>query len=161
MWSSHPMRRKDRLVTKEEATALLEQAEYGVLASASGQGVPLATPLSFVLLDGAIYFHSAMKGHKVDNLAAQNRVCFCVVGPTKPLIDDSGDFTTLYSSVLAHGAAHTVEDAAEKQKALLALCEKYIPGHPDLAQADIDKSGKITRVVRIDIDELSGKAKKT
>lgn len=160
MWSSHPMRRRDRLLSQEEATTLLEGGEYGVLASAGAEGIPLATPLSYVLLDGALYFHCAMKGQKLDNIAAQPRVCFCVVGPARAYIDDVGDYTTLFQSAVAHGSAHPVEDEAEKRRALLALCEKYVPGQPGMAAAAVEKSGKVTRVIRIDIDELTGKAKK-
>lgn len=157
MWKPVEIRRKDRIMTEERGAALLQEAEWGVLASASGEGLPLATPLSFVMIEGTLYFHCALKGHKLDNISAQPRVSFCVVGSTQPIYD--GDFTTYYESVVLHGRASLVADGDEKRQALMALCEKYLPAHMDKAPGDIERSNRATAVVRIDIDQMTGKAK--
>ncbi|MDL2294981.1 pyridoxamine 5'-phosphate oxidase family protein [Ruminococcaceae bacterium OttesenSCG-928-D13] len=159
MWQSVPMRRKDRALTKAEAEALLATGEYGVLASANGEGIPLATPLSYIYKDGAIYFHSAKKGQKIGNIAAQSRVSFCVVGKTQPDFAN-GDFTTYFESAVAHCTASLVTDEAEARKALEGLCEKYLPEFMDAFDAAMEKSFKVTAVVRIDVDELTAKAKR-
>ncbi|MDL2219421.1 pyridoxamine 5'-phosphate oxidase family protein [Ruminococcaceae bacterium OttesenSCG-928-O06] len=153
-----PMRRRDRALPADETLALLQAGEYGILATASAAGLPLATPLSYVLLDGALYFHCAKTGQKLDNLAAQPAVCFCVVGATRPVYDDN--FTTLYESVVVHGTAALVQDATEKYRALAALCQKYLPAHMHHAEADIAGSFSVTQVVRIAPEEITGKAKR-
>ena len=159
MWESTPMRRKDRLLPTEEAEKLLAGAEYGILASASGEGVPLATPLNFVYAGGNIYFHSAKQGQKLRNIAAQPRVSFCVVGKTQPVYED-GHFTTSYESAVVKGKAGFVEEGAEKTKILLALCQKYLPAHMDKADDYIAKGLAATCVVRVEIEQLAGKARR-
>lgn len=154
-----PMRRKDRAISEGEALAILEQGEWGILATADGDGVPLATPLSYVLLDGAVYFHCAKTGHKLANIDAQPAVCFSVVGPTRPALV-KGDFTTYYESTLVHGAAARVQNEAERRRVLMALCEKYMPGHGAEATEAIGRSGGATEVIRISIEQVSGKARR-
>lgn len=153
-----PMRRKDRQIPEAEARALLEKAEYGVLASASAEGLPYATPLSYVFLEGKIYFHCARTGQKVENISAMPDVCFCVVGATQPVYD--GSFSTFYESALAFGRACLVENTQEKTAALRALCEKYLPEHMDKADDDIAQSFARTALWCINVEYVSGKAKR-
>lgn len=53
------MRRKEKMISQEEVMEVLETAEYGVLSTVSGDGIPYGTPVNFVFMDGAIYFHCA------------------------------------------------------------------------------------------------------
>ena len=152
----YAMRRKDRLQGEEENLALLDKAEYGVLALADGRW-PYAVPLSFALMDGALYVHCAREGRKIDVLNANNRACFTVVGPTKPVYDHG--FSTYYESVMVFGKIVSVEEKEEKTRALVALARKYLPGDMDKADGDIERSFKRTAVYRIAIEQMSGKAK--
>lgn len=151
------MRRKDRRLPEERAWEVLRAGEYGILASVDTDGEPLATPLSFVVLDGAIYFHSARAGHKVDNLVNQPQVCFCVVGNTQPVYD--GNFTTLYESALAFGKARALEDQVEKQAVLRALCQKYLPQHMEKADEEIAGALSVTAVYKVEVSRITGKQK--
>lgn len=155
-----PMRRKDRAQGEAENFALLAKAEYGVLALAEGRQ-PYAVPLSFVLMDGALYFHCAREGRKVDAIAANSRGCFTVVGATKPVYD--GGFSTYYESVMVFGRVTPVDEndeRDEKTKALFALAEKYLPGDMDKAEDDIAHSFKRTAVYRMTTGQMTGKAKR-
>lgn len=156
MWTDVPLRRADRALSPEASQALLQAGRYGVLASADDAGLPLATPISYVLLEGALYFHCAATGHKLKNISARPEVCFCVVGCDEPLFN--GNFTTLYESVMIFGAAALVEDPAEKDRVLTALCEKYLPAHMAEAPENIQRNLPHTTVVRVDIRQISGKA---
>ena len=70
------MRRKEKMISQEEIMEVLEKAEYGVLSTVSGDGIPYGTPVNFVFMDGAIYFHCATEGHRLGNIAANDNVCF-------------------------------------------------------------------------------------
>lgn len=153
-----PLRRKDRAMPREDALALLARAEYGVLAVDEGKGWPYAVPLSFVLMDGALYVHSACEGRKIAALERNDRVCFTVVGATKPVYVT--DFTTYYESVVVQGRATPVTDEREKYESLIRLAEKYLPEHMDKAERDIRRSFKRTAVVKISLDLVTGKAKR-
>ena len=50
------LRRKDRAIPQEEAMAILNKAEYGVLSTVSEDRIPYGVPLNFCIIDGYIYF---------------------------------------------------------------------------------------------------------
>ena len=150
------LRRKDRAITEEEAIALLNKAEYGVLSTVSESGNPYGVPLSFCLIDNSIYFHCAVEGEKIDNMEQNNTVSFCAVGKTKVLPDQFG---TKYESVIVSGKVEEVFDE-NKQIALEGLLIKYSTDFFDKGMKYIESSGEKTRVFKIGIKKLTGKARK-
>jgi nitroimidazol reductase NimA-like FMN-containing flavoprotein (pyridoxamine 5'-phosphate oxidase superfamily) len=152
----HKLRRTERGITELEARDLLERCEYGTLSTCSSDGQPYGIPLSYCVLDNAIYFHCAVEGHKLDNLAADNRVSFCVVGVTEVLPDQ---FATRYESVVVTGRA-TEANGEEKQLALEGLLAKYSNGFRAEGLEYIKAMEARTRVFRVTIDELCGKARR-
>ena len=151
-----PVMRQDREIDRDEAIRLLAECEHGILATVDSDGQPYAVPLSYVFDDQCIYFHCATDGHKLDNIRANPAVSFCVVGKTKTL---PGEFATEYESAVAFGTASEIEDE-EKRAALVKLLEKYSPDFIASGQKYI--TGKIdkTRVVRIAVERISGKARR-
>jgi len=150
------IRRSDREITVQEAGALLDSAEYGVLSTVGPDGQPYGVPLNFVYRNGCIYFHAALTGHKLDNIRANARVSFCVVGSTKILPDK---FATEYESAVAFGIASEI-DGDERHDALVWLLEKYCPDFIEAGRQYIEQKDKATNVVKIAISHLSGKARR-
>jgi nitroimidazol reductase NimA-like FMN-containing flavoprotein (pyridoxamine 5'-phosphate oxidase superfamily) len=150
------IRRSDRAISESEGLAILEKGEYGILSTVSGDGQPYGIPVSYACKEGAIYFHCAPVGRKLDNLAANNRVSFCVVGRTVLLPEQFG---TKYESAIVFGNARELFDD-EKSQGLLALIEKYSPEYMEKGRQHIaDEAGK-TRVFKFDIDGISAKSRK-
>ena len=147
------LRRKDRELTSDLAAKLFSECEYGFLSTVDIDGLPYGIPLNYVFKDNCVYFHCALEGYKLDNIEANNKVSFCVVGKTRVVPDK---FAMLYESAIAFGA---VSEAFgdEKQDALVSLLEKYSPGYIEEGKKAIDAHGKETRVMRIDIDYMTGK----
>ncbi|MDD2853386.1 MAG: pyridoxamine 5'-phosphate oxidase family protein [Desulfuromonadaceae bacterium] len=150
------LRRNDRGLTESEALDLLVLGEYGVLATVSADGAPYGVPLSYCVIDYGIYFHCALEGHKLENLTADNRVSFCVVGATEVLPEK---FSTRYESVIVSGRVTEVFDA-EKQRGLEGLVAKYSAGFRDAGERYIATDSHKTRVFRVEIDAISGKARR-
>ncbi len=150
------MRRNDRQMTKTEAEEVLQNGEYGVLAVFGDEGYPYTVPLSYAYENGAIYFHSAMEGHKIDGVRAHSKVSFSVVGDTEVL---PGKFSTNFESVIAFGQAVELE-GEEKLVALMALIRKYSPDFLEKGEKYANHSGKDTIVVKIAIDHMTGKARR-
>jgi nitroimidazol reductase NimA-like FMN-containing flavoprotein (pyridoxamine 5'-phosphate oxidase superfamily) len=150
------LRRKDRAITEEEAMALLSRAEYGVLSTVSENGKPYGVPLNFCIIDRCIYFHCAVEGRKVGNIKQNKSVSFCTVGNTEILPDQFG---TKYESVIVSGEAEEVFDD-NKQMALEGLLHKYSSDFFDKGLKYIEALREKTRVFKIAIDHLSGKARK-
>ena len=149
------VRRKDRELSSCLAAKLFSECEYGILCTADMNGQAYGTPLNYVYKDNFVYFHCAVEGHKLENIKANKKVSFCVVGRTKILPDK---FATQYESAIAFGSASEVY-GSEKQDALLSLLEKYSSGFLEEGKKYIDKMGERTRVIRINIEHLTGKAR--
>ena len=151
------MRRQDKALPDQDVTLLLQDGEYGVLATAGRDGQPYGVPLNYVYMDGRIYFHCATVGQKLDNIAFNEKVSFTVVGRTEVL---PAEFSTGFESVIAFGTAEVVH-GDEWHKALMGLLEKYCADHIEAGRAYIEQHAKQTKVVRINLERVTGKAKMT
>lgn len=150
------IRRQDRAMQTSEAVRLLAAGEYGVLSTVGEDGQPYGVPLNYVYKNDAIYFHCAHVGHKIDNLARNPRVAFCVVGPTQVM---PAEFSTRYVCAMAFGVATEVQ-GDEWHDALTWLVEKYAPAFVAEGRNQITKKAQATKVVKIEIDHISGKARR-
>jgi nitroimidazol reductase NimA-like FMN-containing flavoprotein (pyridoxamine 5'-phosphate oxidase superfamily) len=150
------MRRQDRKIDDKEVIALLENAQYGVLSTTGSNGYAYGIPLSYAYTGGNIYFHSATEGQKLDNIGYNNKVSFCVVGNTTPLPQS---FSVNYESVVVFGKAVEAFDA-EKQAALEAIIAKYSPAFTAEGLKYIKNSSGKTRIFKIEIEHMTGKARK-
>jgi nitroimidazol reductase NimA-like FMN-containing flavoprotein (pyridoxamine 5'-phosphate oxidase superfamily) len=150
------IRRSDREISIQEVIDILDNAEHGVLSTVSKDGQPYGVPLSYVYKNESIYFHCAVNGHKLENIEYNSRVSFCVVGKTKVLPDKFG---TEYESAVVFGVASEV-DGSERHDALLWLLEKYCSDFIEEGKQYIEQKDKITKVFRIEIDQISGKARR-
>ncbi|MDR2945791.1 MAG: pyridoxamine 5'-phosphate oxidase family protein [Candidatus Adiutrix sp.] len=150
------MRRRDRQLGPDECRAILERGEYGVLATTDAEGQPYAVPLSFLFVKGYLYFHCACEGHKIDNLAANPKVSFAVVGRTDTVY--KGSYTVYYESVVAFGKVMPVTDDNEREAALRALTHKYYPANLDGLDEYLHKRLKSTAVYALDPEVITGKS---
>ncbi|MBI2265019.1 MAG: pyridoxamine 5'-phosphate oxidase family protein [Armatimonadetes bacterium] len=150
------IRRTDRAISETEAREVLRKAEYGVLSTVSKDGQPYGVPVSYSYAGDVIYFHSALEGHKLDNLQGNSRVSFCVVGKTEILPDK---FAVKYESAIIFGTASEAT-GDEKHKGLLELLRKYSPGFVEKGLQYLKKAGGNARVYKIVIESITGKARK-
>lgn len=150
------MRRKDRQLKESEAIEILKNNTYGVLSTINNEGYPYGVPLSYIFINNSIYFHSATKGQKLDNILDNSNVSFCVVGKTEILPDQ---FSTKYESVIVFGKAIEVVDD-EKNTALLDILNKYSTDYIEQGKVYIEKAIAATKVIKINIEHISGKSKR-
>jgi uncharacterized protein len=150
------MRRKDRLITDTETLSILEKGEYGILSTVSSDNEPYGVPVNYCLIGERMYFHCALEGRKIDNIIHNPNVSFCVVGKTEVLPDKFG---TNYESCIVQGVA-SESFGEEKQLALEGLVRKYSEDFVAEGLKYIDKLKDKTRVFKIRIESISGKARK-
>jgi nitroimidazol reductase NimA-like FMN-containing flavoprotein (pyridoxamine 5'-phosphate oxidase superfamily) len=150
------MRRKDRLLTDTETYSILEKGEYGILSTVSSNNEPYGVPVNFCLINECIYFHCALEGSKINNINNNPIVSFCVVGKTEVLPDKFG---TKYESCIVRGMA-SESFGEEKQLALEGLVHKYSKGYAAEGLKYIEKLKDKSRVFKISIEYISGKARK-
>jgi uncharacterized protein len=148
------MRRKEKKMPEAGAIKILQEGEFGTLATMGPDGYPYAVVVNYVLHENAIYFHTAHEGHKLSNIAFCERVCFSVVGYHKLLADK---FDTEYDSVVVFGTAHRVEDEAEKKNAYMWLVEKYSRAYRVQGTEHIAQASETASVYQIQIEHMTGK----
>lgn len=128
------MRRKQCEITDDkEICRVLTASTVGRLATLGADGYPYITPVNFVWWQGAIYFHSAPAGEKLDNMKREPRVCFEVDIPLSYLglgsmaQSDPCRLHQLYHCVIIRGQAAWLDDAEEKAEVLNALVRAHEP----------------------------------
>lgn len=152
----HQLRRHDRKMPDTDTQELLERGEYGILSICSQDGQPYGVPLSYCLLNNALYFHSAPEGRKVSLLAKHNHASFCVIGATQILPEK---FSTRYESVIVSGQVTEVE-GEEKLQGLEGLVTKYSHEYHGQGLQYIASDAVKTRVFKLSIDTICGKARR-
>jgi hypothetical protein len=155
MTNSRDIRRSDRALPEEEAREILARAEHGVLATIGADGWPYAVPVNHVLWGDVLYLHCAPEGHKLENIANDERVSYCAVASATTLPEK---LSTLYESAVAFGRAAIVTDPDEKRGALESLARRFCGSLTAEAEAVIRTDPSRTTVVRIRIERITGKA---
>ena len=150
------MRNSKRQLQDEDIVRILNEGEYGVLGTLGQNQYPYTTPISYVYLNNAIYFHCALEGHKLDNIEFNDKVSFCVVGKTKVLPEQ---FSTIYESTVIFGKASTVAESAEKKSVLIAIIDKYSPEFKKEGLEYIDRAITKANIVKIIIEHRSAKGR--
>jgi len=156
------IRRADRAITDDaEIADLLRRAEICRIAT-SVNDQPFISANTFWYDGEHIFFHTACEGRTPTNLQQNPRVCFEVDWcgrwlPAKTAIN----FSVEYTGVVVFGRARLLEGAAEKERALQGLLDKYFsdlkPGvdYRPITPEELDQ----TAVFAIDIEAWSAKRK--
>ena len=148
------MRRTRQQLSQEASEAILHRGSSGVLALLGDGGYPYTVPLNYACIGDKIYFHCAQEGHKIDAIRSCDQASFCVIDADA--IDPEA-YSTRFRSVIAFGRVRMVEDAELKFRALMAICEKYVPGMSERSaqktRADIGHTG----IIEFAIEHITGK----
>ena len=151
------MRRSKQQVNDKEAREVLARGKTGVLAVIGDGGYPYTVPINYVYRDGKLFLHSALTGHKIDAIRANDKVSFCVVDADDVVADE---YTTYFRSVVAFGRARIIEDEAEKMASLRLLGDKYNPGQDEALDAEVAHGFSRLHMIEIEIEHLTGKQAK-
>lgn len=165
------IRRIEKQLTAEECHDVLTKAEYGTLATIGADGYPYAVSVNYVFHNENIYFHCATVGHKLDNIGYCHNVSFNIVTDVwvVPLIPEDlnesrsrfNGFDTNFNSVIIFGKAKEVI-GGEKMEGLIALFKKFLNEKEYNTNKEegfkyIEKSLKMTKLIRIEIEHMTGK----
>lgn len=149
-------RMKQNQLTAEAVAQLMNKQAVGHLATQNADGFPYVVPVHFVFAGDSIFIHGLNRGQKLENIQANNKVCFEVEEMDSLILDEKAcDVNTKYQSVVAFGTASLVDDSAEKVVALNKIVEKYTP---QLAGQEYpDNMLKATGIIKIAIEQITGK----
>ena len=152
--SPHPMRKaKQEITDRAELEEILAKAEVLYLAL-HDEPAPYVIPLNFGSADGALWFHCAREGTKLDLIRRDPRVGFSVVVDARVVAGAAAcDFSATGRSVVGRGTARICDEPAERRRGLDALMRRYRMDRPGYRPDSLER----TCVVRVDVEELRGK----
>ena len=153
MMKFRKMRRHKQELSKEECVDILTNEPRGVLALLGDYDYPYALPMSHVYVNGKIYFHGAMEGHKNDAVERCDKVSYCVMDEG---VKNTDGWSYIFRSVIVFGKIRTLTDKSEKIDKLTHLGDKFFPSHDDTVN-EISRLLDRTEVFEITIDHMSGK----
>jgi len=149
------MIRKKQQLSNEECIRLLTEEPRGVLSVMGDNGYPYGMPMDhwYCPEDGKVYFHSGMKGHKVDAIRCCDKVSYCVYdsGYKNP-----GEWALNIKSVIVFGRVEIVEDAAKAEDIVRRLSLKYT-GDREYIEKEIRMALGRTLVFALVPEHMTGK----
>ncbi|WP_155056673.1 pyridoxamine 5'-phosphate oxidase family protein [Streptomyces blattellae] len=126
-------------------------------------GAPVVLPTLYARVGERLYVHGStgsrplrMTGRTDPGLP----VCLTVTHVDALVLARSAFHHSInYRSVVVHGVAHDVTDPEEKRAALDALVDHVVPGRSHDVRPANNKELAATAVIRLDLDEVSAKAR--
>lgn len=148
------MRRTEKEITDESAiVAIIENAQVCRLAMVDGN-TPYVVPLCFGYRDRSLYFHSALKGYKIDLLRKNPNVCFELESAAEAMAaEEACSWGMRYRSVVGFGQAVFIESTDEKRRALGIIMAQY----DGKTYPFPDNKINATAVFKVKIESMSGK----
>jgi len=150
------MRIKDKEVLgKEKLGSIINDATVIHVAMCEGN-MPYVVPLNYGYDGKSFYVHGAIEGKKCDIIKQNPNVWFEITSKQDIVESDLGcDWTCDYRSVMGKGTAVIVESAVEIRRGLASIMKKF---SPDTEYEYPDKMVSSVCVIRIDIEEMTGKS---
>ncbi len=149
------MRRCKQQIGREDCIRILKEQPRGVLSMIGDGGYPYGIPLDhwYSEEDGKLYFHGAKTGHKLDAIAACDKVSYCVM-------DDGfrkdGEWALNITSVVVFGRIRIVEDEEKKREICTNLVRKFTDDEAYL-QKELKNSFPNVNCLALEIEHMTGK----
>ena len=116
--------------------------------------LPYLVPLNYGYQEGALYFHSAPQGRKIDLLQRQLRARFCVTIDMGIIeAEEACNWGARFTSVMGSGRIEFIDDPQKKQAALQILMAQYSDRVFTFAEGQVTA----TKVFRLVIESMNGK----
>lgn len=156
-YTNSDVRRQDRLMDETAARELLLKGEYGVLSINCDVSGAYGLPINYVWdSDKNIYLHCAPVGRKLTCIENNPNISFCVVGRTNVIPEK---FTTEYESIILSCSAKMKLTEEERMKAFLLFLDKYSSGYKEAGIKYAEKAFQLAEIIRLEINNWSGKNK--
>ena len=145
--------RKKQQLTLNECRKILKNEVRGVLAVNGDDGYPYALPINFYFDEenNKIYFHSGKVGHKLDAIAKNNKVSFCVYDKG---YHKDGHWSLNIKSVIIFGHIYTVNEWKDD---LIVAFSKRFTDDTEYIYSEIEKFKSNTVLLCLNIEHITGK----
>lgn len=145
--------KKKQQLTLNECKKILKNEVRGVLAVNGDDGYPYALPINFYFNEenNKIYFHSGKVGHKLDAIAKNNKVSFCVYDKG---YHKDGHWSLNIKSVIIFGHIYIVN---EWKNDLIVAFSKRFTDDTEYIYSEIEKFKSNTVLLCLNIEHITGK----
>ena len=149
------MRRFKQQISEEECIRVLREQPRGVLSMIGDDGYPYGIPLDhwYSEKDNKLYFHCAKVGHKLDAVAACDKVSYCVMDEG---FRSDGEWALNIRSVVVFGRIRTVEDEEKKREICTNLVRKFTDDEAFL-QKELTSAFPRVNCLELTIEHMTGK----
>jgi uncharacterized protein len=148
------MRRKEKEIKDPaEIEAIIKAGQFCRIGLSDGN-IPYVVPVCYGYDKGAVYFHCAREGRKLDVLRRNSNVCVEIEADAEIVKKESAcKWGLKYKSVIGFGKASILENENEKRDGLAIIMRQYSDGEHEFSA---DSLGR-TLVVKIVLDSIAGK----
>lgn len=149
------MRRIKQQISEGECIQILKEQPRGVLSVHGDDGYPYGIPMDHWYSDreNKLYFHCAKAGHKLDAIAACDKVSFCVVDEG---FRKEGEWALNIRSVVVFGRMRIVEDEEKKREICTNLVKKFTDDEAYL-QRELTNAFLRVNCLEMEIEHMTGK----
>ena len=149
------MRRFKQQISDGKCLKILKEEKRGVLSMIGENGYPYGIPMDhwYSEDDDKLYFHCAKTGHKLDAIAACDKVSYCVMDEG---FQKEGEWALNINSVVVFGRMKVVEDEEKKRKICTNLCRKFTDDE-DYLQRELASALPRVNCLELEIEHMTGK----
>lgn len=147
------MRRFKQQISEEECARILKEQPRGVLSMIGDDGYPYGIPMDHWYSDHTLYFHCAKTGHKLDAIAACDKVSYCVMDEG---YRRDGEWSLNINSVVVFGRMRIVADEDRKREICTNLVRKFTDDEEYLRK-ELDNAFPRVNCLELTIEHMTGK----
>ena len=121
-------------------------------------GQPYCTPTFFWREGTTLYWHGSSASRMLESQSAGVKVCLTVAHLDSLVLARCGfNHSADYRAVMAFGTARLVTDAGEKERALVAMVDRFFPDRTAGLRQSTAQEIKATSVIAMEIEQASAK----
>ena len=146
----------ERFLDPDTLIKLITNGKTGVLClHGQEDGYPVSVPVSYVYYKDAIYMISDKTGEKIDFIRQNPKAVFVIIRKDKPVPQC---FQIEYESIIAKGTAEIIEDQEMLKEINLTFIQRFFSQFMHRSAYYIDQVMENCLVIRLNIEEMTGKA---
>jgi len=151
-------RRHDRGFYDHETVHRILDASMLCHVSYVIDGQPYCTPTFFWREGTKLYWHGSSASRMLENQSEGQKVCLTVAHLDSLVLARCGfNHSADYRAVMVFGSAYLVTDAEEKQRAVVAMVDRFFPERTAGLRASSKQEIKATSFIAMEIEEASAK----
>jgi nitroimidazol reductase NimA-like FMN-containing flavoprotein (pyridoxamine 5'-phosphate oxidase superfamily) len=163
--TSYPLSSRNRVKRRHDRGFYDHDTVHGLLdasmlchVSYVINGQPYCTPTFFWREGTTLYWHGSSASRMLRNQSGDQKVCLTVAHLDSLVLARCGfNHSADYRAVMAFGTAYLVTEPAEKERALVAMVDRFFPDRTASLRQSTKQEIKASAVIAMEIEQASAK----